>query len=318
MSDLWAPRPLYWQSKGLWDSTSGTFCIQRHFSEEPRRPRRPSPSARVHRGRSPPPSSPPSPLITPSVPAEKLHPHFPPSLTWGRQDGCRCSPGTNTNRTELGEASIYLWPQRYLISHPAQCRWGELAGAVWLPDLQAPPMATVTPGPSSSSGLQMKIGITGAPTFKAEMRAGLSLRRRSLLNHSRTGAAAEGARGRPTTCWAAHLRLCRLFFGCFCFSDWSTSPASITWWPDSQEADRASPVQVSALCSGSTAIRGEQTLGEGPVWGELFLVLLSASAGWIWFFLCVWGSEVGQTEPLSFRLPPGCFSWGSWMVADGS
>lgn len=67
-------------------------------------------------------------------------------------------------------------------------------------NLQAPPIATVFPGPSSSSGLQMKTGMTGAPNSNEQMRAGLSRSRKSLLNHSSTGGGADGEQGKPTIC----------------------------------------------------------------------------------------------------------------------
>ncbi|KAG7216104.1 hypothetical protein INR49_007856 [Caranx melampygus] len=66
--------------------------------------------------------------------------------------------------------------------------------------------------PSSGHGLQMKTGMTGAPTSNEPMRAGLSHSRRSLLNHNSTGRDADGEQGKPTTCcWPPALRLCRLF-----------------------------------------------------------------------------------------------------------
>lgn len=86
-------------------------------------------------------------------------------------------------------------------------------------NLQAPPIATVIPGPSSSSGLQMKTGMTGAPTSNEPVRAGLSQSRKSLLNHSSTGGGADGEPGKPTTCWPAPLRRCRLFLERFGLSD---------------------------------------------------------------------------------------------------
>lgn len=103
-------------------------------------------------------------------------------------------------------------------------------------NLQAPPMATVIPGPSSSSGLQMKTGMTGAPASNEPMRAGLSQSRKSLLNHSSTGGCADGEQGKPTTCCPAPLRRCRLFLERLGFCDSVKSPTSIIWLSSSPVA----------------------------------------------------------------------------------
>lgn len=160
-------------------------------------------------------------------------------------------------------------------------------------------MATVIPGPSSSSGLQIKTGMTGAPSSSDPIRAGLSHSLKSILNHSKTGGGAVREWDKPTSCWLVPFRRRCLFFERFGLSDAFRSPSSIIW------------SSLLAVCSVEKEADDSLTQRVWPVRWIWLLSLLGCELFWdsVSWFICRGhflfqdpvGAEVVLFSPLGTR-----------------